>query len=93
MATKTDVDNALMAWEVARVRATQEYVAWGALLQSHKSLSESMRDLGWTFSEAKYQFDQLSKSHSEVCLAALTDMDVKCADYQKIKAEYDNQKS
>lgn len=91
MITKIAVNNALMAWEAARDKASLEHAAWGALLQNHKSLIDSMRTLGWTYDKAKSEFDQLSNSHRETYLVALADMDAKCAEYQKIKAAFDNQ--
>lgn len=84
MTTEEDLKNALTAWEVAREKAAYQHAAWGALLQSHKSLITSMRAVGYSWSQAKAEFEALSEGRRDALVASWVDMDEKCREYKEI---------
>ena len=88
MVSKEQLDQALEAWEVAREKAALEQSAWATVLNSHATLIGSLRSHGHSWGQANTEFGKLSAAHNEAVLAAHQDMDLRCADYQKLAKQF-----
>lgn len=93
MITAQDMDIALKAWEEARKRATLEMEAWGAVLQSHTSLIESLRANGHTWSQAQTEFKRITDGHSGAVLEAWKAIDQRSCEYQILRNKFVAQKT
>jgi len=87
MNNQAQVELAKAFWEQSRAAALQAYEAWGVVIQSQKSLMDSMRGAGAPFAIAADQFDKLMQFHSQQYKAALEYMDKMSAEYQKLLAQ------
>ncbi|NMG29584.1 hypothetical protein [Aromatoleum evansii] len=87
--TKSDLDNALEAWNVARETAAHEQIAWAGVLQSHATLIESFRTSGHSRGASEEAFRRISTGHQEALVAAWKHMDALCHAYQELLARFD----
>lgn len=86
--TKSQLDQSLDAWKVARETAALQATAWGLLNTSHQSLIDSLLMNGHSWSEAQVEFQGFSEAHREAWLKALVAMDQRCEDYRALRAKY-----
>lgn len=71
-------------WEQSRTAAAQAHEAWGLVMQSQKTLMDSMRGVGMPFAVAADQYDKLMEFHASQYKAALEYMDKMSFEYQQI---------
>ncbi len=90
--TEDELNASLEAWYTARETALREQVAWGTVLQSHKTLIKSLRENGHSWEGAEREFDQISKGHAETLLAHWRNMDRLCAEYQALRKQFLDQR-
>ncbi len=91
MITKNQLDQALEAWRVARERALHEQIAWDEILKNHKSLIDSLRNSGHTWSQANAEFENISNYHRDSLLQAWEAMDERCKEYQDLLKRFQAQ--
>jgi hypothetical protein len=91
MVTKGQLDTALAAWEVARETSFLQQQALGTLLQSHRALTESLRQYGHTWADANAEFINLSQAHSDSLLAAWKALDERLREYRELLKQYERQ--
>lgn len=89
--TRVEVNAALEAWKAARDKAALEWDAYGVLLRNHKTLIDSMRENGYSAAKVAQEFDAILSGHHDAVLNSWTDMDRKCAEYRKLKTQFDMQ--
>jgi hypothetical protein len=84
MIDQAQVELARTLWEQQKAAAVQAHQAWNLVMRSQKTMFDSMRNAGPSFSAAADQFDKLMEFHSQQYKAALEFMDKMSAEYQKL---------
>lgn len=74
-------------WDQARTAAMQSHQAWELIMNSQKTILESMRSSGTPFALAADQFAKLMEFQSEQYKAALEHMDKMSMEYQQLLAQ------
>jgi hypothetical protein len=84
MTNKAQIEMAKAFWEHSRTAAQQAYEAWGLLIQSQKTLIDSMRNAGIPFEAATDQYEKLMQFHGEQYKNALAFMDKMADEYRTL---------
>lgn len=87
---KAQIELAKTLWEQSRTAALQSHEAWSLVMQSQKTLMDSMRGVGTPFALAADQFEKLMQFHAEQYKAALDHMDKMSAEYASLLAQKKN---
>jgi hypothetical protein len=86
MIDKAQIELAKTLWEQSRTAAMQGHKAWALVMQSQKSILDSMRNAGMPYAFAADQFDKLMQFHEEQYKAVLEYMNKMSDEYAKILA-------
>jgi len=84
MIDKAQMDMAKGLWEQAKAAAMQGHQAWDMVLQSQKTMLNSMRGLGAPYAMAADQFEKLMQFQAEQYKATLAQMEKMSEEYAKL---------